>query len=76
MVIEARDVALGDLWSRLDAPGPPPEASWRGDSTGLASPLPVDALAQASVGAAAAAAAVLRGVLVPEIDPVRIGLGN
>jgi hypothetical protein len=73
IVIEPRDVALRDLWTRLDAPDPPPEIPWRGGSTGLASPLPVDALAQASVAAAAGAAALLRESAVPEIDPVRIG---
>ena len=68
-----RDVALRDLWARLDAPGPPPEPRWRGDSTGLACPLPVDALAQASVAAAAGAAALLRGTPPPELDPALIG---
>ncbi len=70
---EARDVALRDLWTRLDTASPPPAPRRRGDSTGLASPLPVDALAQASVAAAAGAAAVLRGVPMPEIDAARIG---
>ena len=70
---DPRDVALRDLWARLDAPAPPPAPRWRGDSTGLASPLPVDALAQASVAAAAGAAALLAGTPMPEIDPVLIG---
>jgi hypothetical protein len=72
-VTHPRDVALRDLWARLDAPGPPPEPRWRGDSTGLACPLPVDALAQASVAAAAGAAALLRGTPPPELDPALIG---
>ncbi|HEY2192146.1 MAG TPA: CoA transferase [Actinomycetospora sp.] len=72
-MIQPRDVALRDLWARLDAPGPPPAPTWHGDSTGLASPLPVNALAQASVAVAAGAAALLAGAAVPEIDPSRIG---
>jgi hypothetical protein len=72
-VDDARDAALRDLWSRLEAPGPPPEPRRRGDSTGLASPLPVDALAQASVAAAAGAAALLRGAEPPVLDAARIG---
>jgi hypothetical protein len=73
IVITARDDALRDLWTRLEAPGPPPAPTWVGDSTGLASPLPVDALAQASVAAAAGAAARLRGTTMPEVDAVRVG---
>ncbi|HEY2222810.1 CoA transferase [Actinomycetospora sp.] len=70
---EARDVALHDLWARLDAPGPPPHPIGRGDSTGLASPLPVDALAHASVASAAGAAALLRGGGEVEVDAARVG---
>jgi crotonobetainyl-CoA:carnitine CoA-transferase CaiB-like acyl-CoA transferase len=72
-VDEARDVALVDLWARLEAPGPPPSPTWRGDSTGLASVLPVDALAQGSVAAAAGAAALLTGGPMPQLDAARIG---
>ncbi len=70
---EARDVALRDLWSRLDASGPPPEPRWLGESSGLACPLPVDALAQAAVATAAGAAALLHGGGMPEIDAARVG---
>jgi hypothetical protein len=66
-------VALRDLWTRLDSAAPPPEPRWRGDSTGLACPLPVDALAQASVATAAGAAALLDGAPLPLIDAARIG---
>lgn len=59
--------ALHDLWSRLDAPGPPPSITWRGSSTGLASPLPVEALALGSVGAAVALAGG------SEVDLARVG---
>ena len=70
---EARDIALRDLWARLDTPAPTPTPAWRGDSTGLACPLPVDALAQASVAAAAGAAALLHGTPMPDIDAARVG---
>ncbi|MFC5061256.1 CoA transferase [Actinomycetospora atypica] len=59
--------ALHDLWTRLDAPGPPPAMTWRGRSTGLASPLPVEALALGSVGAAVALAGG------SEVDLARVG---
>ena len=70
---DPRDVALRDLWSRLDTSAPLAGTRWLGRSSGLASPLPVDALAQASVAAAAGAAALLHGTTVPEIDTVLIG---
>lgn len=70
---EPRDLALRELWARLDTSAPPPEARWRGDSTGLACPLPVDALAQAAVAAVAGAAALLLGTPMPEIDAALIG---
>jgi hypothetical protein len=72
-VDDPRDVALRDLWARLDAPSPSPRPRWRGDSTGLACPLPVDALAQASVATAAGAAALRHGATMPEIDPALVG---
>ncbi|NMO90722.1 CoA transferase [Actinomycetospora sp. TBRC 11914] len=70
---EPRDAAVRDLWSRLDTAAPPPEPTWRGTSTGLSSPLPVDALAQASVATAAGAASLLRGAPTPELDAARVG---
>jgi hypothetical protein len=73
VVDEPRDVALRDLWACLDAPTGAPEPTWHGDSTGLACPFPVDALAQASVAAAAGAAAVLHGTPMPGIDAGLIG---
>ncbi len=72
-MFEPRDVALRDLWARLDTSAPSPTPTWMSDSTGLASPFPVDALAQASVAAAAGAAAQLHGTPVPEIDAARVG---
>ena len=66
-------MALRDLWTRLDSSAPPPEPRWIGDSTGLACPLPVDALAQASAATAAGAVALLHGGPMPEIDATRVG---
>jgi hypothetical protein len=73
LVDDPRDVALRDLWTRLDTAAPPPAPRWVGDSTGLTSPLPVDPLAQASVAAAAGAAALLHGAPMPEIDAALVG---
>lgn len=63
------DAALHDLWRHLDTHLPAPEPRWTGDSTGLACPLPVEALALGAVAAAAGAA----GHRAPTIDPARVG---
>ncbi|WP_433799635.1 CoA transferase [Actinomycetospora sp. CA-084318] len=63
------DAALHDLWRHLDTDLPAPEPRWTGDSTGLACPLPVEALALGAVATAAGAA----GHRTPEIDLARVG---
>ncbi|GLZ54765.1 CoA transferase [Actinomycetospora sp. NBRC 106378] len=63
------DAAQHDLWRHLDTDLPAPEPRWTGPSTGLACPLPVEALALGAVAAAAGAA----GHRAPEIDPARVG---
>nr|WP_179797845.1 CoA transferase [Actinomycetospora corticicola] len=60
---------MQDLWRSLDTDRPAPEPRWTGASTGLACPLPVEALALGAVAAAAGAA----GQRAPEIDPARVG---
>ncbi|MDL5157123.1 CoA transferase [Actinomycetospora termitidis] len=67
--MHAADLALRDLWIHLDAPAPPPAPEWAGPSTGLACPLPVEALALGAVACAAGAA----GDRAPRIDLARVG---
>jgi crotonobetainyl-CoA:carnitine CoA-transferase CaiB-like acyl-CoA transferase len=61
-VSDAWAVAADDLWVRVGGPPGTGDVTRTGASTGLASPLPVDALAMGAVSVAGRAAAVLRGV--------------
>ena len=68
-------MAVEDLWAHLGGPGEPGRVDVRGTSTGLASPLDVDALAMGAVIVAGLAAAHLAGADPADVvvDAARVG---